>query len=86
MLDQKRGAKLSVSVCRVPRPELCGRIIDALNTAVYKEFTRLGIEILYARQDLYIMDFPQSLGALAAGKVSTRSAESLPGKDFTLHP
>jgi len=52
--------------CWVPRPELCGRIIDALNTAVYKEFMRLGIEIPYAKQDLYIKGLPDSFGALAA--------------------
>ena len=57
--------------CWVPRPELCGQIIDALNTAVYKEFTRLGIEIPYAKQDLYIKGLPESYGALAAIKEST---------------
>jgi small-conductance mechanosensitive channel len=44
--------------------ELCGHIIDALNTAVYKEFTRLGIEIPYAKQDLYIKGLPESFAEL----------------------
>lgn len=54
--------------CWVPRPEMCGQIIDALNTAVYKEFTRLGIEIPYAKQDLYIKGFPNSFAELSALK------------------
>jgi len=54
--------------CWVPRPELCGRITDVLNTAIYKEFTRLGIEIPYAKQDLYIKGLPESLSALTAEK------------------
>lgn len=56
--------------CWVPRPELRGRIIDALNTAVYKEFTHQGIEIPYTKQDLYIKGLPESLGSLTAGKSS----------------
>ncbi len=59
--------------CWVPHPELCGRIIDALNTAVYKEFTRLGIEIPYAKQDLYIKSLPDSFGPLAGFKQSNPS-------------
>jgi small-conductance mechanosensitive channel len=54
--------------CWVPRPELCGQIIDALNTAIYKEFTRLEIEIPYAKQDLYIKGLPESFAELNAMK------------------
>jgi small-conductance mechanosensitive channel len=54
--------------CWVPRPEMCGQIIDALNTAVYKEFMRLGIEIPYAKQDMYIKEIPESFGTQAAVK------------------
>jgi small-conductance mechanosensitive channel len=54
--------------CWVPRPELCGQIIDALNTAIYKEFTRLEIEIPYAKQDLYIKGLPDSFAELNAMK------------------
>lgn len=50
--------------CWVPRPEMCGQIIDALNTTIYKEFMRLGIEIPYAKQDLYIKGFPKSFAEL----------------------
>ncbi len=64
--------------CWVPHPELCGRIIDALNTAVYKEFNRLGIEIPYAKQDLYIKGLPDSLGVLAGPKQSNPSNYSGP--------
>lgn len=46
--------------CWVPRPELVGRVTDLLNTAVYKEFMRAGIEIPYAKQDLYIKEMPKS--------------------------
>lgn len=41
-------------------------VIDALNKAVYKEFTRMGIEIPYAKQDLYIKGLPDTFGAMAA--------------------
>lgn len=59
--------------CWVPHPELSGRVTDALNTAVYKEFTRLGIEIPYAKQDLYIKGLPESLGGMATIKPQTPS-------------
>jgi small-conductance mechanosensitive channel len=52
--------------CWVPRPELSAQIIDTLNTAVYKEFTRSGVEIPYAKQDLYIKEIPASFSAQAA--------------------
>lgn len=48
--------------CWVPRPELSGRVTDAINTGIYKEFTRLGIEIPYAKQDLYIKGLPETFG------------------------
>lgn len=54
--------------CWVPRPEMCGQIIDALNTAIYKEFTRLGVEIPYAKQDLYIKALPESFAEVNAMK------------------
>lgn len=53
--------------CWVLYPELSGRVTDALNTAIYKEFNRLGIEIPYAKQDLYIKGLPESFSALAGG-------------------
>ncbi len=42
----------------VDRPELRGRVIHALNCAIYKRLTADGIEIPYAKQDLYIKEFP----------------------------
>lgn len=49
-------------LCWVPKPEYRGRVIDALNTAIYKQFARFEIEIPYAKQDLYIKGFPPSVG------------------------
>lgn len=45
----------------VSRPELRGRAMDALNSSVYKQFTRFGIEIPYAKQDLYIKGLPSNI-------------------------
>ncbi|MCK5896687.1 MAG: mechanosensitive ion channel [Cocleimonas sp.] len=39
-------------------PELRGRTLDKLNTTVYKRFNQEGIEIPYAKQDLYIKELP----------------------------
>lgn len=47
-------------MCWVEDPELRGRVLDALNTAVYKRFLEEDIEIPYAKQDLYIKELPQS--------------------------
>jgi len=40
-------------------PELRGRTLDKLNTTIYKRFNTENIEIPYAKQDLYIKEFPQ---------------------------
>lgn len=48
--------------CWVENPELRGRVLDALNTAVYKRFQEQGIEIPYAKQDLYIKEMPSAPG------------------------
>lgn len=58
--------------CWVPNPELRGRATDALNTALHKAFTAEGIEIPYAKQDLYIKGLPESLSSI----VNTDSKES----------
>ncbi len=39
-------------------PALRGRIIDTLNSQVYKTFMAQGIEIPYAKRDLYIKEMP----------------------------
>ncbi len=45
-------------LCWVEEPELRGRVIDRLNCAVYKRFMQEGIEIPYAKHDLYIKQLP----------------------------
>ncbi len=45
-------------LCWIEEPVLRGRALDELNTAVYKRFNHEGIEIPYAKQDLYIKEMP----------------------------
>ena len=45
-------------LCWVDDPELRGRVLDALNSAVYKRFLAEGIEIPYAKQDVFIKEWP----------------------------
>lgn len=47
----------------IEEPVLRGRIVDALNTSIYKRFAEAGIEIPYAKQDLYIKEMPSRSGA-----------------------
>ena len=42
----------------VDEPVLRGRVIDALNTEVYRRFAIEGIEIPYSKQDLYVKELP----------------------------
>lgn len=42
----------------ISEPALRGRIIHQLNSAIYKKFAEHNIEIPYAKQDLYIKEFP----------------------------
>jgi small-conductance mechanosensitive channel len=39
-------------------PEERGRVVDVMNTKVYKRFNETGIEIPYTKQDLYIKTMP----------------------------
>lgn len=39
-------------------PELRGRAVDALNSAIYKAFREHKVEIPFAKQDVYIKEFP----------------------------
>jgi small-conductance mechanosensitive channel len=48
-------------LCWVEEPMLRGRIIDALNSAIYKRFIETGIEIPYSKHDLYIKEWPAGL-------------------------
>ncbi|MEH6457234.1 MAG: mechanosensitive ion channel family protein [Cocleimonas sp.] len=43
----------------IENPELRGRALHSLNSAVYKAFNAANIEIPYAKQDLYIKELPQ---------------------------
>ncbi len=42
--------------CWVESPDLDGRVSDALNTAIYKQFATNGIEIPFPQRDLYIKE------------------------------
>lgn len=45
-------------LCWVENPELRGRVLDSLNSTVYKRFNAEGIEIPYSKHDLYIKEMP----------------------------
>lgn len=52
----------------VDKPEDKGRVVDAMNTAVYKQLAEAHIEIPYAKQDLYIKGLPETLSAVASAE------------------
>jgi small-conductance mechanosensitive channel len=45
-------------LCWVDEPMVSGRVIDALNCAVYKKFREEKIEIPYSKQDVYVKELP----------------------------
>lgn len=45
-------------LCWIDRPQLRGRVVDAINTAIYKTFISEGIEIPYPQSDVYIKQLP----------------------------
>ena len=45
-------------LCWVENPELRGRVLDILNTAIYKRFNAEGIEIPYSKHDVFIKEMP----------------------------
>ncbi|MFC1584038.1 mechanosensitive ion channel family protein [Fibrobacterota bacterium] len=47
-------------LCWVREPLLRGRVLDALNSDIYKRFNTETIEIPYPKQDVYIKDMPGS--------------------------
>jgi small-conductance mechanosensitive channel len=49
-------------LCWIEEPELRGRVLHHLNTAVYKTFNREGVEIPYSKHDLYIKELPAAGG------------------------
>lgn len=48
-------------LCWVETPEVRGRILDALNTTIYKSFNAEGIEIPYSKHDVFIKEMPNNL-------------------------
>lgn len=48
-------------LCWVENPELRGRVVDSLNTAIYRRFNAQGIQIPFAQQDVYIKELPAAL-------------------------
>ena len=46
-------------LCWIEQPMLRGRVIDALNTNIYKAFITEGVEIPYSKQDIYIKELPK---------------------------
>jgi MscS family membrane protein len=52
----------------VDHPEHRGRVLDALNTKVYKMLTTENIEIPYAKQDIYIKGLPRQLTGIMDDK------------------
>jgi len=47
-------------LCWAENPEVRGRVLDVLNTTIYKRFNEEGIEIPYSKQDVYIKEMPGS--------------------------
>jgi small-conductance mechanosensitive channel len=45
-------------LCWTETPEVRGRVLDILNTTIYKRFNAEGIEIPYSKQDVYIKEMP----------------------------
>jgi small-conductance mechanosensitive channel len=45
-------------LCWVENPEVRGRVLDALNTSIYKRFRAERIEIPYSKQDVFIKEMP----------------------------
>lgn len=46
-------------LCWIEDPLARGRVLDQLNTAVYKRFAEEGIEIPFPKRDLYVKEFPK---------------------------
>lgn len=47
-------------LCWVETPEVRGRVLDSLNTTIYKRFNTEGIEIPYSKHDVYIKEMPKT--------------------------
>ena len=60
----------------VESPEVRGRVVDAMNTAVYKKLNDESIEIPYSKQDLYIKGLPEALSSVASVRSKEAEADS----------
>jgi small-conductance mechanosensitive channel len=49
--------------CWINEPEKRGRVLDAVNSGVYKALGEAGVEIPFPKRDLYIKEIPDSLRA-----------------------
>ena len=53
------GSSLDIELlCWVEIPEVRGRVLDSLNTTIYKRFNEEGIEIPYSKHDVFIKEMP----------------------------
>jgi len=53
------GSSLDIELlCWIDNPELRGRVLDILNTTIYKRFTSEGVEIPYSKHDVFIKEMP----------------------------
>lgn len=50
-----------VLFCRIPEAALRGRILGAVNTAVYASLSRHDVEIPFPKRDIYVKELPASL-------------------------
>lgn len=48
-------------LCWVDNPEFRGRVVDALNSTIYKRFKVEGIEIPYSKHDVFIKELPVAM-------------------------
>ncbi len=62
----------------ITEPALRGRIIDKLNTEIYKKFAEHNIEIPYHKQDVYIKEFPGRNNAQTGDHNSPTGLEETP--------
>ena len=60
----------------VESPEVRGRVVDAMNTAVYKKLNDESIEIPYSKQDLYIKGLPEALSSVAKAESKKIDSDS----------
>lgn len=59
-------------LCWIDEPVLRGRVMDALNTAVYEAFAKAGIEIPYPKRDVYLHWAPGDAPAEGAPEAPAR--------------